>query len=162
MQITYREMLVTDKKIITDLMYDFCEIYKDLDAQKININSQELAEWCVDDMLKEVTKNNGKIIIAEFERKPVGFIGFSIKTQEKEKLLYHRPHLHGYIHDLYIDDTYRNQKIGTKLLEFAENYFKEQGCEFSRLTVFATNNKAYEFYKRNDYKDRNIDLIKKL
>lgn len=162
MRITYREMQDGDKKTVTDLMYDFCEIYKDLDIQQININSQELAEWCVDDMLKEVSKHNGKVIIAEFEQKIIGFIGFSIKQQENEKLLFHRSHLHGNIHDLYIDEKYRNQKIGTELLTFAENYFKENGCEFSRLTVFATNTRAHEFYKRNDYKDRNIDLIKKL
>ncbi len=162
MQITYREMQDTDKKTITDMMYDFCKIYKDLDAQKININSPELAEWCVNDMLNEVAKHNGKVIVAEFEGKIVGFTGFSIKAQENEKLLFHRSHLHGYIHDLYIDDNYRNQQIGTKLLQLAEDYFKEQGCEFSRLTVFATNNKAHEFYKRNNYKDRNIDLIKQL
>jgi ribosomal protein S18 acetylase RimI-like enzyme len=66
------------------------------------------------------------------------------------------------VYNLYVDKQYRNRKIGSHLLKLAEDYFKEKKCEFSRLQVFGTNDKAYKLYEKNEYKPRNINMIKKL
>lgn len=151
-----------DKASIIEFYRKFCEMYKKIDMQKLCITSDELTNWCYDTMIKKVQKSKGKVIVAEYKNKTVGFIGFLIKESEGEQLIYNRPHKFGYVHDLFVDDKYRNLKIGTKLLADAEEYFKKNNCEFSKLMVFGTNDKAYDFYKRNNYKARNVNLIKKL
>jgi ribosomal protein S18 acetylase RimI-like enzyme len=162
MDITYREMQEKDRSELIQLFADFCDLYEELDAQGINITSDKLAEWCLDDMMKEIHKTQGQVIVAEYKNHIIGFVGYMIKDAKGDELLYHRPNRVGMIYNLYMDSPYRNKNIGTHLLNLAEEYFRKHNCEFSKLQVFGTNIKAQEFYSRNEYAPRNIDLIKKL
>lgn len=162
MKITYREMQDSDKSSIIKMFYDFCEIYKELDKQKISINSIEYASWCLQDMIDEINKFEGKIIVASENNLIFGFIGFFVREAQGNELYYHRPHKFGVVYDLFVEEKYRNHEIGTKLLDLAEQFFIKKNCEFSKLQVFGTNEKAIKFYIRHNYQVRNIDLIKKM
>lgn len=162
MEITYREMKDSDRSTIIDLFYDFCELYTDIDKQKISINSRKIAEWCLTDIEEKIKKSDGKVIVALFNKKIVGFIGFFLKNSKEDGLMYHRRHKYGMVDSLYIDSKYRNNNIGDHLLKLSESYFKEKQCEFVKLQVLGTNPKAYKFYMRNNYIPRNIELIKKI
>ena len=56
----------------------------------------------------------------------------------------------------------RNNGVGTALLEKMEEYFKNNGCEYVFISVFAYNEKALSFYDKHNYHARMIDNIKKL
>lgn len=55
-----------------------------------------------------------------------------------------------HISDLIILEEYRNKKIGSKLLENVENYYKDKGFENINLTTYGF--QAPEFYKKCGFK----------
>ncbi len=69
---------------------------------------------------------------------------------------------YGYVLELFVDKEFRNQNIGTNLMEKMEDYFRAKECDMSSLDVFATNAPGHEFYKKIGYMDRNVNLVKKL
>ncbi|NCB47573.1 GNAT family N-acetyltransferase [bacterium] len=52
---------------------------------------------------------------------------------------------------LWVDEAYRGQDIGTKLIEAAEKTAKERGCKFSFLNTFGF--QARGFYLKQGYKE---------
>lgn len=52
---------------------------------------------------------------------------------------------------LWVDEAYRGQDIGTKLIETAEKTAKERGCRFSFLNTFGF--QARGFYIKQGYKE---------
>ena len=61
-----------------------------------------------------------------------------------------------HISDLIILEQYRNQCIGSKLVEAVENYFKDKGFENINLTTYEF--QAPEFYKKCGFE---IEFIRK-
>nr|WP_251869293.1 GNAT family N-acetyltransferase [Enterococcus italicus] len=53
----------------------------------------------------------------------------------------------GYIDTLWVDEKFRNQSIGTKILSLLESKLREYGCELCHLDTF--NFQAPVFYKKN-------------
>lgn len=52
---------------------------------------------------------------------------------------------------LWIDDTYRGQGYGTRLLAHIENIAREKDCTFIKLNTFSF--QAPEFYLKNGYQE---------
>jgi len=76
-----------------------------------------------------------------------------------------------YIDDLWVHSDYRNQKIGSALLEKLEDQIIKSGHLKGRLRVISENEDAIRFYKRNSWCEANtyrheiydflmVDLIK--
>jgi|Wag4MinimDraft_12_1082652.scaffolds.fasta_scaffold00209_13 ribosomal protein S18 acetylase RimI-like enzyme len=63
--------------------------------------------------------------------------------------------LSGYIEDFCVDNTYRGQGIGSKILEFAENWSKENNIPNIFLLTNSSNKKTLEFYEKNHWKKTN-------
>jgi ribosomal protein S18 acetylase RimI-like enzyme len=55
-----------------------------------------------------------------------------------------------YLKSIAVTEEYRNQHIGSALLAFAENYFRNNARHFF-LCVSSFNNKARKFYEHNGY-----------
>lgn len=55
-----------------------------------------------------------------------------------------------YISNLIILEEYRNQRVGSKLMEAVENYYKNKGFENMNLTTYGF--QAPEFYKKCGFK----------
>ena len=55
-----------------------------------------------------------------------------------------------HIGDLIVLEQYRNQHIGSKLIDAVENYFKNKGFDNINLTTYEF--QALEFYKKCGYK----------
>lgn len=55
------------------------------------------------------------------------------------------------ITELYVNDAYQHQGIGSKLLSFAEDYLKSQNIENIQLFTEGQNRKAQAFYEKNGY-----------
>lgn len=68
----------------------------------------------------------------------------------------------GNILNLGVDETYRGKGVGTKLIEYAENYVLNQGGEALDLNVFAFNKKAIKLYERLGYKITDVSMRKVL
>lgn len=114
------------------------------------------------EMEESFDKNNGKCFVAERDNRVIGYIWGLIAKQSKENLLTVIPTKLGVIKDFFIEETNRNQHIGTSLLKRMEDYFKKTGCDSIFLDVFVPNKNAYEFYKRKGYIDRELEMLKNI
>lgn len=52
---------------------------------------------------------------------------------------------------IYVDAAYQNQRIGRKLIDFAQQIAKDAGMESLWLSVWEHNEKAARFYERNGF-----------
>ncbi len=68
----------------------------------------------------------------------------------------------GAVLELIVKNGYREKGIGKLLMQKIETYFKNKGCNISGIDVFPPNEKAYRFYSKLGYRDRNIWMAKNL
>ena len=66
------------------------------------------------------------------------------------------------IDTLCIDEKFRRQGIGTKMLEFAKRLGKEKNCTDMHLTVNPNNKNAIKVYENFGMKVNNISYMMKL
>jgi GNAT superfamily N-acetyltransferase len=88
------------------------------------------------------------LFVAEAQGKLIGFISIHI---------YHYPHLReslSRITALCIDEEHRSFGVGVKLLVYAEEYIKSQGCSLVELTSGIQREDAHRFYERHGYEER--------
>lgn len=96
---------------------------------------------------------NEEIFIARIENKIVGYIILSKREGKKNGYRY-RKKLD--IDAMGVDEEFRNQGIGSKLLEYVRDYAKENGYTDLRLTVNEENLNARHLYEKMGFKVKNI------
>ena len=102
--------------------------------------------------LVRLIKNNGIFFIKK-ENKIVGYVLLSSKEGKKNGYKFRKQLV---IEAMGIDKEFRNQGIGTRLLEFVKKYAKENGFTELRLTVNEENENAIHLYEKVGFKVRNI------
>lgn len=90
--------------------------------------------------------------------KIVGLIVGLINNDETERYDFKAPK-RGRITELIVDKEYRGKQIGKQLLAEMNKYLKSIGCEKILIAVFGYNESAIEFYEKNGYHIRMIDMI---
>lgn len=94
--------------------------------------------------------------------KAVGVIlGEVIQYSPSDYLDYKCPK-EGNITELIVSEKARKKGIGKELMKKIENYFKAIGCEWIKVSVFAYNENAIDFYNKNGYHSRMEDMVKKI
>lgn len=68
----------------------------------------------------------------------------------------------GMVSELIVKKGIRNKGIGTKLLAYMEDYFKSINCKYVLIDVFVPNKEALEFYYALGYKDRMVEVGKRI
>ena len=99
------------------------------------------------------------IYIARLENKIVGYIIIDIKEKDNGFMRYRKILS---IDTLCIDEKFRRQGIGTKMLEFAKRLGKEKNCTDMHLTVNPNNKNAIKVYENFGMKVNNISYMVKL
>lgn len=99
------------------------------------------------------------IYIAKIENKIVGYIIIDIKEQDNGFIRYRKMLS---IDTLCIDEKFRGQGIGTKMLEFAKKLGKEKNCTDMHLTVNPNNKNAIKVYENFGMEVNNISYVMKL
>jgi ribosomal protein S18 acetylase RimI-like enzyme len=113
-------------------------------------------------LIKKILKQNGLIILMYDEEKIVGCIAGIIEKQSKDNLLECIPTKAGRILELFVLNSYRGLRLGKRLMQKMEDYFKKNKCDIVRVEVFVPNKDAHYFYQHLDYSDRVVDMIKRL
>ena len=111
--------------------------------------------------MEEVNKYEGKIFLAKEENKIIGLIISVINNEEEETYDFKAPK-RGRITELIVSKDYRSSKVGQKLLDKMEEYLKSVGCKGILIDCFAYNTNAENFYHKNCYFNRTIEMSKKL
>lgn len=133
-----------------------------IDDENINIRKKSYWKNYTNNLIKKINKNNWIIYLVYDKKSVVWCIWLIIEKVSDEDKIEINLHKIWVILELFVDENYRWQKIGQKLMELAENYFKENGCEYSYIDVFAKNTNACNFYEKYWYKTRMITMYKKI
>jgi ribosomal protein S18 acetylase RimI-like enzyme len=88
-------------------------------------------------------------------------MGIVSQYDENDYLDYKCPK-QGEITELVISKKVRSKGVGQLLMKKMEDYFKSIQCEYVYIDVFAYNEKAIDFYRKQGYHTRMLIDIKKL
>ncbi len=134
MDIVFRTATWGDKEAIENLFIEMLQsIYQ---TEKVDgYESDYLDRFFAD--------SEDLIIVAELNNAVVGYISIVVNREELQ---------YAYIDDFCVKKEYRNQGIGTQLLQRSEAYAVENGISDICLHVEMSNTFAQNLYKKNGYK----------
>lgn len=159
------EIIEYDDKYLEDvrnLLVELEEYIIEIDEDKLDRLHPDYQEKMALIDLEKVNENNGKCFLAIDNDKAVGLImGTIIKYDEYDYLDYKCPK-EGEIIELIVSSKIRNKGIGKELMKRMEEYFKEVGCKYILVDVFAYNKHGIEFYNKQGYHPRMYREIKKI
>lgn len=156
--IEYHEKYLED---IKDLLVELEEYIISIDGDNLDTLHEEYREKMAILDLEEVNKYDGKCYLAIEDDKAIGLIMGCIRPyDEYDYLDYKCPKL-GEITELIVTNKIRSKGIGQKLMNKLEEYFKEVGCEYIIVDVFAYNQSGIIFYNKKGYHNRMHTMIKK-
>ena len=112
--------------------------------------------------MEKVRKERGCILVADDGNGIIGCVIGIIPSPSPEQSLESPPILEGVILELIVARKHRGSGVGSMLMEAMEQYYREEGAEYSRVSCFAPNEDAHRFYGACGYGDRNIEMLKSL
>ena len=156
--IEYEEKYLDDVK---DLLVELEEYILAIDEDNLDQLHPEYREKMALLDLQAINENNGKCYLAIENEKAIGLImGIIIKFDEYDYLDYKCPK-RGIITELIVTSKIRSNGVGKELMNKMEKYFKNEGCEYVLVDVFAYNENAINFYNKKGYHHRMYTDIKK-
>lgn len=146
---------------VKKLLFELQEYIASIDIEKYNIIFQKDIEKLFIDNLEEVNQNQGIILLAKEEEKIIGLIIGLINNEEKNEYDFKCPK-RGRISELIVSKNSRGKETGKKLLHAMEETLKDIGCEDILIEVFGYNELAFNFYKKEGYHTRMLEVTKKV
>ena len=157
--IEYEDKYLEDVK---DLLVELEEYILSIDKDNLDQLHPEYRNKMAILDLEEVKDNNGKCYLAIENAKALGVImGYERKYDEYDYLDYKCPKC-GEISELIVSQKVRSKGIGSLLMNKMEEYFKNIGCEYITIDVFAYNKTGINFYKKQGYHTRGLIDIKRI
>ncbi len=157
--IEYEDKYLED---VRDLLVELEEYIISIDKDNLDQLHPEYREKMALLDLKEVNENNGKCYLAIENNQVIGLImGIIPEFDEYDYLDYKCPK-RGEITELIVTAKVRSKGVGKLLIDTMEKYFKDMGCEYVIVDVFAYNEVGKNFYNRNGYHARMETQIKKI
>jgi len=150
------------KEDVKDLLVELQEHLVEVDYMNLHILTPEYREMYGNFVVDYVYKSDGKIFLAVENGKAVGMVAGGIRKFSNLAQQCVDCSKRGLISDFVISKNYRGQKVGEKLLNKMEEFFKSVNCEYCELNVIAPNKNAERFYDNHNYKNKLITKIKKL
>ena len=153
-----------DKKYdeeIKNLLEELQVYIANIDEEGYNIVTPSYKEKYFIKTMEEVKQYEGKILLYKDDDKITGLIIGLINNEEESTYEFESPK-RGRITELIVSHKSRSKGVGTKLLKAMEEYLSSVGCKDILLGVFAYNKKAKDFYEKNGYHNRMIDMTKKI
>ena len=147
-------------KEIKDLFVELQEYIASIDKEGFNIVTANYGEEYFKKTFQEIEKHNGKMFLFEENGKIVGLV-VGLIHEESFECGFHAPK-RGEITELVVSKNCRAKGYGKQLLNEMEKHLQKQGCNNIFIGVFGYNNHAIEFYERNGYHTRFIDMTKNL
>ncbi len=152
----------SDKESLVSLMEQLQDFLVEIDPLKRLKRPSTYGKVYVDDLLKKIQSREGMIYIAKIDEAAVGMVAGIIEKQTDVDKVDHIESKVGNIIELVVSSEHRGKKIGTALMNKIEEYFRLKRCDTAWVEVFVPNISAHNFYKKSDYQDRMIGMIKKL
>ncbi len=157
--IEYQEKYLEECK---DLLVELEEYIISIDQDNLDQLGKDYREKMFQVDLETIKENNGKCFLAIENNQVVGLIMGCLRKYDEEDLLDYKCPKTGRIIELVVTRKQRSQGVGKELMNHMENYLKEQNCKYINIEVFAYNDSAKNFYQKQGYHSRTINLIKKV
>lgn len=144
---------------VKTLLGELQQHIKDIDIEgynKVGINYKHLY---FKKIFEEVNRCAGKILLYKVDEEIVGVVIGLVNNDERDNDDSCLPRI-GRVTELVVSKRFRAKQIGTALLRAIEDYLISIGCESILLGVLAYNEEAIEFYLKNGYHSRTIEMIK--
>lgn len=171
MQIQIRKYQPADKLALTNCLTLLQDHIAAMDPLKHLRRAENFdATAYVKETLKIVKQNRGIIFLAEAQdekTKPaqpkiIGcIVAMILKNGSTNKIEAH-PSKQAQVLELFVMPKYRGHNIGKLLIKKVEDHYKELGYTEIIICCFSPNKNAYKFYNHLGYKDRFVNLIKKI
>ncbi|MDR1215519.1 MAG: GNAT family N-acetyltransferase [Treponema sp.] len=162
MDIHIREYFENDYEYLQNFLVKLNQYIMSFDPDKKIYTTKDYKDVYTNELLKLTKENDGIIYIAEANNYCVGMIAGIIEKYSIVDNTHYKNNKEGRILELFVEENYRKENIGKKLMEKIEEYFKENGCDFLLVDVFEYNKVAKEFYRKSGYNARNIEMCKKI
>lgn len=163
MSIEIREYSKKDHEGLVEMATGLIDLMSFIDPHRLFRPKEEFdARQYIEARLRKVLDEKGKVFVAFDDEKPAGYLMATIEEATGVDALNKFPIKKGLIDALFVSDEFRGQRISTVLLEKIEQYFKDQGCEYSEISALASNEAARNVYVKKGYQERYIDFLKKL
>ncbi|MFH1402415.1 MAG: GNAT family N-acetyltransferase [Patescibacteria group bacterium] len=104
------------------------------------------------------TRNSILLVAEDNDAHLVGFLEGGVEKTSNE-LIFKKI---GMVYDIFVEEKYRQREIGQKLLNFALRYFNSKKIKYMQVNVEANNNVGKKFWKKNNFFEYQIKLLKKL
>ena len=157
--IEYEEKYLED---VRDLLTELEEYIVSIDKDELDHVHPEYHEKMALVDLEDVKNNNGKCYLAVEGDKAIGLIMGTIPGYSEYDYLDYKCPKRGIITELIVTSKIRSKGVGKELMNSIEKYFKDNGCEYVLVDVFAYNDNAIGFYNKKGYHSRMYTNIKKL
>lgn len=151
-----------DKKAFVKFLEDLQDYIIQIDPLKRFVRFPDYGKSYAEELITQISKQNGIIYFAEDENIPVGVIVGIIEELTEKDLLECVPSKIGTILQLIVNDEYRGKNVGSLLINSAEEYFQSQKCDVIYAGVLEPNKRAHDFYQKKGYQNRIITLMKKI
>lgn len=131
-----------------------CELLWELFSQEVEFTpSKEIQEKALKKIIED--KNIGDIFVAVKENKVVAMVNvlYTISTALGEKV--------AILEDMVVFKEFKNQKIGSSLIEFTLDYLKKNSFKRVTLLTDSDNFNAHNFYKKHEFTKSSMIVFRK-
>jgi AraC family transcriptional regulator of adaptative response/methylated-DNA-[protein]-cysteine methyltransferase len=131
-----------------------CELLWELFSQEVEFTpNKETQEKALKKIIED--ENIGDIFVAVKENKVIAMVNvlYTISTALGEKV--------AILEDMVVSQNYKNQKIGSSLIEFTLDYLKKNSFKRVTLLTDSDNFNAHNFYKKHEFTKSSMVVFRK-
>ena len=131
-----------------------CELLWELFSQEVEFTpNKKIQEKALKKIIED--KNIGDIFVAVKENKVIAMVNvlYTISTALGEKV--------AILEDMVVSQNYKNQKIGSSLIEFTLDYLKKNSFKRVTLLTDSDNFNAHNFYKKHEFTKSSMVVFRK-
>lgn len=131
-----------------------CELLWELFSQEVEFTpNKETQEKALKKIIED--KSIGDIFVAVNENKVIAMVNvlYTISTALGEKV--------AILEDMVVSQNYKNQKIGSSLIEFTLDYLKKNSFKRVTLLTDSDNFNAHNFYKKHEFTKSSMIVFRK-
>jgi ribosomal protein S18 acetylase RimI-like enzyme len=151
---TIRPATPDDAPHIAPMVQKLANLHESWDAQKypyLPSIGQRYISW----LKARATDPRSVLLVAEREGKLVAFL---VATVEEEIPIYRISEV-GFIHDIYVEEKYRNEGIARQLVMLAIEQFRKMGMSQVRLDTAAKNEAARKLFESCGFRSSSIEML---